>query len=113
MISRVLTRGVPSRFLQKFRSFQLFPIILRQVTIYRNPEFAGQRNMVMLEYNCADCETKNSEILLSEMYQKNLVIVKCTSCKCKYCLGEQLQWFRDIVQKNPKLLSNLQEKAIL
>lgn len=81
--------------------------------IYRNPKFAENRNIIMLEYKCSQCKSDNSQILLSEMYQKSLVVVKCTTCTTPYCLGEQLQWFRDICEKNPKLLEALSKKGDL
>ena len=34
-------------------------------------------------------------------------------CEVRYCLGEQLQWFREVADKNPKLVKELARKGDL
>ena len=46
-------------------------------------------------------------MLLQSMYASNLVITKCSNCATKFCLGDQLEWFKEIALKNPDLIQVL------
>ena len=106
---RVGLRCLASRILSSVSRFRTPHVPLQHSgsKIYRNPSFAGDRNLILLQYDCSQCTASNSEILLSEMYQNNLVMVECTECATRYALAEQLQWFRDICSKNPQLLQGM------
>jgi len=69
--------------------------------------------MVKVEYECSKCKSENAEILLSDMYKNQLVMLKCSTCKTGYCLGDQLQWFREVCSKNPELLKQLKTNGDL
>ena len=87
--------------------------LLKSPKVFRNPVWADKRNIVLLEYDCTVCKSKCNEILLSSLYQENLVISSCSTCSTRYCLGDQLDWFRDVCEKNPQLILELVKRGEL
>ena len=98
--------GIGSRLVHP-RVAPLYLAMRSKSKILQTADFSKLRDIVLLEYNCSKCGSSNFEMLLQSMYVQNLVITKCSNCATKFCLGDQLEWFREIAVKNPQLIQVL------
>lgn len=98
--------GIGSRLVHP-RIAPLFLAVRSKSKILQTADFSKLRDIVLLEYTCSKCSSSNFEMLLQSMYASNLVITKCSNCATKFCLGDQLEWFKEIALKNPDLIQVL------
>ena len=104
--------GIGSRLVYP-RIAPLYLAMRSKSKILQTADFSNLRDIVLLKYTCSKCNSSNFELILQSMYQSNLVITKCSNCATKFCLGDQLEWFREIAKKNPDLIQILVENGDL
>jgi DNL zinc finger len=57
----------------------------------------GRLNLI---YTCGVCQSKNSHFISKQAYEKGVVIVTCESCENKHLIADNLDWFKDMEEKN-------------
>merc|ERR1719410_512969 len=63
--------------------------------------------LLLTQFTCTVCDTRNQHQFSRVSYQKGVVIVKCPGCEGHHLMADNLGWFRD---ENVNIESLMKEK---